>query len=1012
MAGLSISDALLGLEDSSLDVSFRLRVQALEELGLHAGRHLDDADPRSGGRPFFLDDRAERLDVPVGLRAVLGAQLHRDSGPLESNRDEGPQGVEDLLHLLLDALERVAVDLRLLHRVLDPLRRMRRAGLRVDRVRGDVLDDLLSLRLQHLATLLRRQLNLAALDDLLRDGEGLRRPEEIHHLLFEHLRTFVSILENLVDGQFSKEVDLFAVPDPLDRVRLHEDLELLARLLDPGNYVFLEDIVATVRSELFRHDLARLRRCRDASEILADLGLREPTELLAFDDQTDLDRAGIELLALGGLLQTLETEDHRVVLGHVVLVLLLEEFHDRLAALSDAAGLVRHKGAARIRLEEMGPEVVHARHEERGPERTDASVLGVVLLVVANALDEEVDADLFAVGDLVNLRDEPGIVHEDPRIGDEARGRGSDVLVDLEDLFDRRRLDEPGTDLLVGHQNDAVLELQTHGGVAARDCHASVLHLEQAAVGAEDRNRAVVRHLARLHLINLGPLVKRSLIRVLSGFPARCPFGSDTCGSLHESSPRSRRSSPGPILHRAFRWHSARGSRRPFRDGLSGQGPMNAQSPRAKVEATSSGALRAPPRGGRPEDRRLGTQCIDTAGGGCSRSRDGREVEKGSGKKRRRSAYFVHFCGRLHRTRVDFLAQEGLRLDAGDHEQDPDRVLQVVLDGTAPDDPRLRVDLLAHDLRGLLGLRHGQVRPADDAHEGAAGVGQVDLAEQRGFEGLVDRVVDSVPLFLALADPDHRDAAALHDRHEVGVVEVDESGLRDDLRHAFDGLHEDLVRDFERGVDRQARHQLEELVVVNHDRRVAELAELVESGLCVLHPDAAFGFERHCDDAHREGAFLLRDASDVLRGAGSGPATHARGDEDDVSAPEEVPDLLFILMGGLFADLREGTGPEAFREPLANEDLLRRMDGQQVFRVRVHRGQLGARDAGLAASVDRVRPTAAAADDLDRDVDRLDDLCDLLVVAVLLLFDDLGLLGLALFLRLGFLVSSQGFVEK
>src|SRR5437867_4543553 len=391
---------------------------------------------------------------------------------------------------------------------------------------------------------------------------------------------------------------------------------------------------------------------------------------------------------------------------------------------------------------------------------------------------------------------------------------------------------------------------------------------------------------------------------------------------------------------------------------------------------------------------------------------DGGEMEKGSGKKRRRSAYFVHFGGRLHRTGVHLFAEEGLRLDARDHEEDPHRVLQVVLDGTTPDDPRLRVDLLAHDLRGLLRLGHRQVRPADDAHERPARMGQVDLAEQRGLEGLVDRVVDPVPLFLALADSDHRDAAAFHDRHEVRVVEVDEAGLRDDLRHAFDRLHEDLIGHLERRVDRQAGHELEELVVVDHDRRVAGLAELVESSLRVLHPDAAFGFERHRDDAHREGAFLLRDASDVLRGARPGPATHPRGDEHDVSAPEEVPDLLFVLVGGLFADLRERTGPEAFREPLPDEDLLRRMDGQQVFRVGVHGGQLGARDAGLAAPVDRVRPAATAADDLDRDVDRLNDLLDLLVVAVLLLFDDLGLLGLPFFLRLGFLVSSQGFVEK
>src|SRR5437870_7950770 len=514
------SNPLVGFQNPGLHVSLRFRVETLEELGLQAGRHLNDAEPSPRRRPFFFQDRSERLEVAVRLRAVLGAQLHRNPDLLEANRDERPERIEDLFDLFLDAFERIDVDFRLFHRVLNPLWRMGRAGLRVDRVRGDVLHDLLSLRLQHLPALFRRQLNLAALDNLLRDRQRLRRPEEIHHLLFGRLRAFVGILENLVDGEFPKEVDLFAVPDPLDRIRLHEDFELLAGLLDAGDYVFLEDIVATVRSELFRHDLARLRRCRDASEILADLGLREPTELLAFDDQADLNRAGIELLALGGLLEALKTEDHRVVLGHVVLVLLLEEFHDRLAALSDAAGLVRHERAARILLEQMGPEVVHARHEERRPEWTDAGGLGVVLLVVADAFDEEVDANLLAVRDLVDLRHEPGVVHEDPRIGDEAGGLRPDVFVDLKNLLNRGGFDEPRSDLFVGHQHDAVLELQAHGGVAAGNRHASVFHLEQAAVGAEDRNRAVVRHLARLHMINLGPLIKRSLIRVLFRFLA------------------------------------------------------------------------------------------------------------------------------------------------------------------------------------------------------------------------------------------------------------------------------------------------------------------------------------------------------------------------------------------------------------------------------------------------------------------------------------------------------------
>src|SRR5438034_9429359 len=84
-----------------------------------------------------------------------------------------------------------------------------------------------------------------------------------------------------------------------------------------------------------------------------------------------------------------------------------------------------------------------------------------------------------------------------------------------------------------------------------------------------------------------------------------------------------------------------------------------------------------------------------------------------------------------------------------------------------------------------------------------------------------------------------------------------------------------------------------------------------------------------------------------------------------------------------------------------------------MLRVRIHGAELRARDTGLAAPVDGVRTAAAAPDDLDRDVDRLDDLLDLLVVAVLRNFLRLrGLGDLALFLCLGFLVSGQSFVEK
>src|SRR5436309_11104739 len=70
-----LSDPLVRFQNSRLHVSLRLRVEPLEELGLQPRGHLDDSKPRTGRRPFFLHDRAERLEVAVRLRAVFGTQL-------------------------------------------------------------------------------------------------------------------------------------------------------------------------------------------------------------------------------------------------------------------------------------------------------------------------------------------------------------------------------------------------------------------------------------------------------------------------------------------------------------------------------------------------------------------------------------------------------------------------------------------------------------------------------------------------------------------------------------------------------------------------------------------------------------------------------------------------------------------------------------------------------------------------------------------------------------------------
>ena len=148
----------------------------------------------------------------------------------------------------------------------------------------------------------------------------------------------------------------------------------------------------------------------------------------------------------------------------------------------------------------MHARLVDAADQQRRSERPDAAVLGVVLLVVADALHQRVDVYLLAVRYLVDLRHDAREVHEDARVRHEAGRRAADVFVNLENLLYRFGFDEAAGDLLVRHQHDPVLELDTHRSRPAPDGDPGVFHLEEPAVRREDRYRPVVSHLSRLHL--------------------------------------------------------------------------------------------------------------------------------------------------------------------------------------------------------------------------------------------------------------------------------------------------------------------------------------------------------------------------------------------------------------------------------------------------------------------------------------------------------------------------------
>src|SRR2546427_11815578 len=275
------------------------------------------------------------------------------------------------------------------------------------------------------------------------------------------------------------------------------------------------------------------------------------------------------------------------------------------------------------------------------------------------------------------------------------------------------------------------------------------------------------------------------------------------------------------------------------------------------------------------------------------------------------------------------------RLDAGRDEHDAQRVFERRVDGRAPDDPRGRGDLRLDDLGDALRLGNRHVVPTRDVDQDAVGGRHIDLEERR-VDRLFDRLDGAVVADgLALAKANHRDAAAAHDRLDVVEVEVHEAGLRDDLRDALDPPHEDVVRDLERLVQREARDELDELVVRDPDARVREVPQPFEAKLRVLPADDAFraeGPRAYCDGERAE---FLRNLGDDGRAAGAGSPAKTARDEHEVRAAEDLAQLLFRLPRALLSDLWKRTGAEAARAPPPEENLVRGADHEQVLRVRV-----------------------------------------------------------------------------
>ena len=194
-----------------------------------------------------------------------------------------------------------------------------------------------------------------------------------------------------------------------------------------------------------------------------------------------------------------------------------------------------------------------------------------------------------------------------------------------------------------------------------------------------------------------------------------------------------------------------------------------------------------------------------------------------------------------------------------------------------------------------------------------------------------------------------------HDRAEVGEINVDQPGAREQSPDAAHTLGEQLVRVGERV--REARvlvNELEHPLVREADHAVGGSLQLFEANPRLLLPARALALERQGDKRQHECAGLARNPRDHRAGPGAGAAAQARGDKDHVGVLAQLPDLLRIRFGRGATQFRIAARAQAARELRAELEALHPLQLRERLRVGVEHGKAHVVESGepdLARSV-------------------------------------------------------------
>ena len=269
-----------------------------------------------------------------------------------------------------------------------------------------------------------------------------------------------------------------------------------------------------------------------------------------------------------------------------------------------------------------------------------------------------------------------------------------------------------------------------------------------------------------------------------------------------------------------------------------------------------------------------------------------------------------------------------------------------------------------HKLGGVVDLEDTEVGAALNREQDAVGALNARLQQRRsdselgGFDG---------PICSPGRTDTHQCASgSLHNRLDVGEVEVDQTGGRDQIGDALHTGEQHLVGGRERLEHADAPiADLQQAVVRYDDEGVDLVLEGGDTLLGLGGPTLAFKAERLGDNTDRQCSYRLGDAGHDGSAAGAGSAPLARGHENHVRTGEGLFDFFGMVFGCPAAYLRVGAGAETSREFPSDVELDVGVAHQERLGVCVDGDELDSTQAKFDHPVHGVDAATADAHNFD-----------------------------------------------